>query len=165
MAWKDKKEVKKGTLGEDFIKDIFRKKGYMLYNPEEGGPHVFDFIAVKDKIEFRIVEVKTKQKCHSYPATGFNVKHYEEYKTSLKILSSGLDLLLFFVDYHPDENRIYCSSLADLSEPFHEFCEKRNEGIDYPKYLKGDVVVFPLSRMRHVIKLTEEQIKLLNGIK
>ncbi len=94
--WENKDSVKKGNYGENIINTYLEDKGYVVYRPITDGPHCFDHLAIKDKKQVIIAEVKTKAKLNNYDETGFEYKHYLEYK-----FISGkhnIPVFIFFVD-------------------------------------------------------------------
>ncbi len=151
MSWEEKIQVKKGNLGESIVRDVLEKKGYVVYKCITEKAHAFDFLAVKDKKVFLIAEVKSKARFNRYEATGINITHFNEYKFILD--NQNIDVLLFFVDEHPKEERIYCQKLSVLME------EQTVDGVNYPntEISKGKII-FSLSNMITVCKLTPEQL-------
>lgn len=151
MSWEDKIQVKKGNLGENIVKDTLEKKGYVVYKCVTEKAHAFDFLAVKDKKVFLIAEVKSKARFNKYEATGIDLRHFNEYKFIYD--NQKIDILLFFVDEHPKEERIYCQKLSVLMQ------EKTVDKVKYPdtKIAKGKII-FSLSDMITVCKLTQEQL-------
>ena len=45
MRWQDKKETKKGNIGEEIIKNMLREQGYVLYEPIDDLP-LYDVIVL-----------------------------------------------------------------------------------------------------------------------
>ena len=79
MNWSDKTQVKKGDIGERIVKDLLEKKGYSVYKAITEKAHAFDFLAIKGKKQLLFVEVKTKAKTNKWPATGLDIRHWNEY--------------------------------------------------------------------------------------
>lgn len=150
--WKDKTEVKKGTIGENIIRETLEKKGYIIYAPiTTNKAHAFDFLAVKEKKVFIIAEIKTYARFNKFFATGINLTHFNEYKYIYE--KQNIDIIIFFVDEHPKEERIYCQRLSVL------MVEKIVDGIKYPNYnIANKKVLFSLTDMKVVCKLTNEQL-------
>jgi len=154
MNWEDKTTVKKGNLGEQIVKETLENSGYVIYKCITEKAHAFDFLAVKNKQVFMIAEVKSKARFNNFEATGIDVKHYNEYLFILD--NQNIDVMLFFVDEHPKEERVYCQSLNILKQ------EKDINGIRYPNFnISKGKVLFTLSDMITVCKLTEDQINKL----
>lgn len=151
MNWEDKVQVKKGDLGERIVRDTLESKGYVVYKSVTEKAHAFDFLAVKDKKVFVIAEVKSKARFNKYEATGIDVKHYNEYRYIFE--NQNIDVVLFFVDEHPKEERIYCQSLSVLMQ------EKIIAGVKYPNtQIASGKIIFSLSDMITVCKLLPDQL-------
>lgn len=153
MEWSERKTVKKGDLGESIVRRVLENKNYIIYNPTTPGPHAFDILAVKNKIDFIVAEVKSKARMNRFRATGIDVRHYNDY---VKVLEKyGIDVILFFVDEHPEEKRVYCASLNKLK------IDKEIEGKIYPNFdiLKShNIVLFHLSEMTHIEYLEDAEV-------
>lgn len=151
MAWSDRIEVKKGDIGEGIVKNALEKKGYVVYKCVTEKAHAFDFLAVKDKKVFLIAEVKSKARFNKFEATGIDIRHYQEY---LYIFNNqDIDVLLFFVDEHPKEERVYCQKLSVLIKP------KSVNGVKYPNTkIASGKILFSLSDMVTVCQLTQKQL-------
>jgi hypothetical protein len=153
MNWEDKTTVKKGNIGEEIVKNNLEKKGYIVYKCITEKAHAFDFLAIKDKKVFLIAEVKTKGRMNKFEATGIDLRHFLEYKYILD--NQKIDVILFFVDEHPKEERVYCQKLSKLIE------EKTIENIKYPNFdilKKMNIVLFSLSDMVTICKLSNDQL-------
>jgi Holliday junction resolvase-like predicted endonuclease len=157
MNWSDKTQVKKGDIGEQIVKDLLEKKGYSVYKAITEKAHAFDFLAIKGKQQLLFAEVKTKAKTNKWPATGIDIKHFNEYKFILE--KYNIDFILFFVDEHPDQQRVYCQKLSCLIE------ECQIDGELYPNttMCKG-IILFPLQKMIHVRDLTDDEAKTLKQL-
>lgn len=151
MRWEERAKTKKGNLGEAIIKEILEERGYVVYKCITFGSHAFDFLAVRNKREFKIIEVKSKARLNKYYATGIDEKYFYEYKAIFE--NQKIDVIIFFVDDHPNEERIYCQNLSKLME------DKIIDNIIYPnsQIIKGSVV-FSLTDMIHVRKLSPKQV-------
>ena len=151
MNWHDKYETQKGDLGELILKNELEKRGWNVMANVTEKAHCFDFVAIRNKKEMKIAEVKTKARLGKYRATGVDVRHWNEY---LNISNTyNMDLILCFVDEHPDEESVYCASLKKLAE------KKIIEGKEYPntEIAKGKIL-FHLSEMSVIAKLDKEQL-------
>lgn len=148
--------VKKGDIGESIIKEMLEARGYIIMQPTSNAPHPFDMVAVRDKSEFMLVEVKTKARMQRRKETGINQANFKYYYEACQ--KHNFRLFLVFVDEHPAEQRIYGNYLDVLEE------QEVINGITYPytEKLKGGVVRFyPLSKMKTLTRLTPEQVKTL----
>jgi hypothetical protein len=163
MEFKDRIQTKKGELGERIVKDILQKKGYVVYTPsslKEDKAHIFDFLVMKkieNKKEIFVVEVKSKARLNKWPATGIDIRHFNEYLFIHQ--KNNLDFFLFFVDEHPNEQRIYGQRLSTL------IAKKVVEGIEYPNtnLCKGKIL-FPLSDMKQIYKLNLNEVEQLKSM-
>lgn len=114
MSWQDKKEVKKGDIGEKIVKEYLEKHGYIVYQPTTSGAHYFDMLATKDKQEVISLDVKTKARLNKYEATGIDLAHYEDYKRLMN--TTQILFYIYFVDEM--EGKVYRQLLNKLPEPF-----------------------------------------------
>lgn len=153
-SWENKKTVIKGDFGEDIINQFLESKGFVIYKPTTKSAHAFDRLAIKDKKQVVIVEVKTKPRRLYYPDTGIDIKHYNTYKEISK--KHNIPVYLFFVD--EEEGYIYGNYLSNLTE----ICivKQRRKEIQYP-LIEKNIIYFPLSKMNKLYKLTDKQIKFL----
>ncbi len=143
--WEDKNEVIIGNIGEALVKEYFEDRGWTIYITKSRGPHLFDKIAMFCKEELMIIEVKTKPHRKYYPDTGFNVKHYHEYKD----ISSkhNLEVFVSFVD--PHISKVYGNYLKELEKP------SLINNINYPLIIKS-IIYFPLENMFTLRVIPEE---------
>ena len=156
LAWGNNTSVKKGAVGERIVQHYLEKRGYVIYKCITDKPHAFDLMAIKDKEIMRIAEVKSKARMPS-GETGINLSNYNEY---VKILDKGgkqFDTFLFFVDEHPQEERIYGNFISALRT------EIVVNNVKYPSIRtlqrdKKEVVFFHVSIMKDIRKLTQEEV-------
>lgn len=150
MAWKDKKQVKKGNIGERIVREYLEKKGYIIYEPKTDGSHAIDKIAINSQNKLVLVEVKTKAKMNKYNATGFDIRSYKRYKELIN--KYNLDLYVFFVDEMLGS--IYGNKLSYL-----DLKEKDSKGDLYPNVslVKG-IILFSFEKMKSIHKLSEKDI-------
>jgi Holliday junction resolvase-like predicted endonuclease len=155
--WHNKIQVKKGNLGEKIVLNILEQKGYIVYQSITNKAHTFDFLAIKDKKIFKIAEIKSKARLNKFDATGINIKNYKEYVYIYE--TQKIDTILFFVDEHPKEKRIYCQQLSELMK------EKIIDKIKYPntKIING-IILFSLNDMIHVKDLSDTEINELKNL-
>jgi len=152
MSWENKKEVKKGNIGELIVQKSLELKGYIVYKPITEKAHAFDFLAIKGKRVFVIAEIKSKARLNKYFATGIDTRHFEEYKFILE--KQKIDVIIFFVDEHPQEERVYCQKLSELIKP------KIVDGVKYPNFeISKNKVLFSLNDMITVRKLNKNEIE------
>lgn len=145
--WQDRKEVKKGNIGEGLVIDYLHRKGYVVYKSITSGAHPFDNLcASRDKKKIFIAEVKTKEARKYYPDTGINIRSYDQYKFIQDKYS--LDVFLFFVD--ATNHKVYGNAMNELTKPINI------NGTEYPLRHKG-IIYFPLALMITLANLTEEQ--------
>ena len=156
--WHSKIEVQKADYGEKLVQDFLEKQGYVCYKPVTDAAHLIDFLVFQDK-KFKFgVEVKTKPKFKNYPATGFDYRHYLQYKKFTA--DEERPLFICFVD--ETIGAIYGNFLHVLDEP-REYC-----GMDYPnQFSKNGVSIryYPLSAMRLIRKLTSSETEKLKNFK
>ena len=149
--WNNRTEVKKGTFGETIVKNYLKNKGFTVYIPELG-QHVFDMLAIKEKKEIFIVEVKAQARRNRYPDTGITKKHYDEYNYVAD--KYNIPFFIFFVDEMLRE--IYGNWLKELKKPIIV------NSISYPLIQEGSTgvrIYFPLEVMtRNIIVLNDDDI-------
>lgn len=98
----------------------------------------------------RVVEVKSKPRRDKYPDTGIPTRHYDDYKHIEN--KYGIQVFIAFVD--EVLKKIYGNFLEELEKP---------EG-RYPlRY--ANVIYFPLSKMRDITMLTDEQCAELTALR
>jgi len=146
--WQSKPQVKKGNLGEMIVDGYLIERGYIPYSPAEIGSHAFDRLAVKDKKDIVIAEVKTKARLNKFNATGFNIEHYKDYK----LISNkyNIPIFVFFVDEML--KRVYGNFLSELDKTIVD-------DLEYPNTnkIKG-IILFSLKSMRFIKDLTDNEI-------
>jgi hypothetical protein len=142
--WEDKIQVKKGNIGECLVLDYLKKNGFVIYKPVTNSAHGFDNLATKNKRVAIIVEIKTKARMNKYEATGFDYKHYEEYKFISK--KHNLPIFIFFVDEHL--KKIYGNWLTIL--------ENKVDGFPL-KICNGKIILFSLKNMKDIQRLSNDQ--------
>lgn len=145
--WHDRKTVKKGDIGEQLVIDYLSNKGYVVYKSITQGAHPFDNLcASRDKKRIFIAEVKTKEARKYYPDTGINIRSYNEYKFIQD--KYKIKVYLFFVDA---TNRKVYGNVMEMLE-----AETTEGKYTYPLRQNG-IIFFPLSNMKLIAELTEEQ--------
>ena len=146
--WQQKLTVRKGNLGEEIISRFLERKGYVIYSPEtKNKSHAFDRLAIKDKEQIIIAEIKTKARRNKYADTGVNKRNYEQY---IKIQNKyNIPVFIFFVDEML--KKIYGNWLSKLIIPIII------EGKQYPLIL-NNIIYFPLVNMINIAELSEQQI-------
>jgi len=154
MDWESLDSVKKGNVGEQIVKSSLEKRGFVVYKCITKKAHAFDFLAVKNKKIFIVAEIKSKARLNNFRATGIDVRHCNEYLTVMKEMKT--DIILFFVDEHPKEERVYCQKLTKLME------KKVISGIEYPNTkIAKNIILFSLEDMVEVKKLDPEELRIL----
>lgn len=146
MAWSDKIAVKKGDLGEKLVDEYIFSLNYVPYKSTLNAPHAVDRICISfDKQNMFLAEVKTKAKRNYYPDTGFDIRHYKEYKHLQD--EYKMKLFIFFVD--ENEKMIYGNFLNIIDEPVT--INYKNKLLEYPIKDKG-IIYFPIKKMRIISK-------------
>ena len=97
MNWIDKPQVKKGNIGEAYVKQFLEKKGYIVYAPVTDGAHKIDFFAHNGKEKNVIcIEAKAKKRMAYFEETGFN---YDSYLHYLEVQEKhSIPTYIFFID-------------------------------------------------------------------
>ena len=150
MNGEDRTEVKKGNIGEDLIDEFLLKKNIIPYISISKTAHPFDRLCItKNKKKLIIAEVKTKPKRIYYEDTGFNLKHYEDYKFIRD--KYNIPVFIFFVDEYLE--KIYGNYLNVLSKKYKK----------YPK-IENNIIYFHLDSMRNIMKLTKENVEKLKKL-
>ena len=146
--WQQKLTVKKGNLGEEIISRFLERKGYVIYSPEtKDKAHAFDRLAIKDKEQIIIAEIKTKARRNKYADTGIDKRNYDQY---VKIQNKyNIPVFIFFVDEML--KKVYGNWLSKLIIPIII------EGKQYPLIL-NNIIYFPLVNMINIAELSEQQI-------
>ena len=113
--WANKPEVKKGNIGEFVVEQYLQKRGFIVYKPTtQQNAHLCDrFCATPDKKHIFIADIKTKARRTHYPDTGFDIRHYLQYKAAS--LKYNLPIFIYFVDEY--EKKIYGNKLSELEKP------------------------------------------------
>lgn len=158
-TWNSKTTVKKGTVGEQIVRQYLSKLGFISYAPETEGAHPFDkLVASRDKTTIMIAECKTKARRDYYPDTGIDLRHYNDYKTVS--YNHNLRVFIFFVD--EKLKSVYGNYLDELEVPRQV---KLNSGkiIDYP-LIQQPIIYFPIEAMKTIGSLSEEQARTLETL-
>lgn len=144
--WEEKTTVKKGDFAEDIVHRFIEDKGYVVYSPKTKGPHAFDRLAIKNKEKVIIVDIKAKAKLSKFDETGFNYKHYEEYKRISQ--RHSIPVFIFFVD----------EMLAEIYGNFLNTLEKNSRVVEWGTKM----ILFQMKDMqRNIYKLNNEQVQTL----
>lgn len=144
MSWENKKQVIKGTIGEDIIRERLESKEWIVYKPITKAPHWFDMMACKNKENVIAIEVKTKARFNKWHAQGVNVRHYNEYINFVN--KTKIPLWLIFVDDKTGDVHA-----ADISKLKNGFIVGKKEKI----------IAWPLSQMKYVTNIGQENVKKL----
>jgi len=75
QEWQDKKEVKKGNIGELIIRNYLEDKGYVVYEPVTEKAHHFDKVISRNKKFLAVAEIKTYERLRYKTETGINLKN------------------------------------------------------------------------------------------
>ena len=145
--WEDKTTVKKGDFAEDIVHKFLEDKGYIVYVPKTKGAHAFDRMAIKNKEQAIIAEIKAKAKLNNYDETGFEYRHYLDYK---KISTKhNLPVFIFFVD-------------EMLKEIYGNFLSKLEQDCRRSPWNGGSQILFQMKLMhRNIYNLTDSDVAYL----
>ena len=140
MGWDDKKEVKKGKIGEQCAKMFLEEKGFTVYKPITNGSHKIDYFAHHGNNKNVIaLEAKTKKRMAKMCKTGFNYDNYLHYKEIEE--KHNIPTYIFFVD--------------DFEECIYgQWLDKLGEG-----QIIKNVIVWPLEKMNKIRDLLKEEIE------
>jgi len=142
VKWEDRTEVKKGNFAEKIVHKFLESKGYIVYIPSTSGAHAFDRLAIKNKEQVVIAEIKAKAKLNNYDETGFEYRHYLEYKKISE--KHNLPVFIFFVD-------------EMLKEIYGNFLSKLENGCRKAPW--GKQILFKMELMRrHIYNLTDNDV-------
>jgi len=149
--WQTNESVKKGNRGEDIVYNILCEKGYLVYKYEQDKRHIIDFVVFNTEVHrIRFVDIKCKPARRKFPDTGFDIKSLEEYKLIMDIAP----VYIFWVDEAKKE--VYYQDLEELLKPI--LIKHNDIELDYPIFSKN-IVYFPLEKMKHLCKISDEQAK------
>lgn len=153
VNWSIKPQVIKGDFAENIVHDFLEKKGFIVYKPMTNAAHGFDRLAVKNKSQLIIAEVKAKARMNKYEATGIDLRHYNEYKKVQE--KHNIPVWIFFVDELL--SKIYGNWISELEKKI-----TGDDGVEYPntKIAKG-IILFSLKHMKDVSNLTSRQCEYL----
>lgn len=135
---------KKGCIGEEIVKQIFKEKGWVVYVPAFNEPHCFDMLAIKDKRQAMAIDVKTKARLNKWNAQGINVSVYNEYLYFKE--QHNMPFYLFFIDDKSGD--IHYQEIGKLEKAF--------------KISNDKIICWPLDCMIHFGKITPNQIEELS---
>ena len=108
--FEDTPQYKKGKLGEQLVREMIIKNGWVVYTPSEGQAHAFDILATKNKTRIIAIDVKTKARLNKWEAQGINRRTYIEYCYFSE--KHNIPFYLVFVD---DKNgEIHAVNIAKL---------------------------------------------------
>lgn len=143
MNFEDTPQYKKGKLGEQLVREMIIKNGWVVYTPSEGQAHGFDILATKDKKRIIAIDVKTKARLNKWEAQGINRSVYYEYCYFSQ--NHNIPFYLVFVD---DKNGdIHAVDIAKLHNPIN---------------VNDYIIAWPLSQMKLIGKIDEMKIKELS---
>lgn len=148
----------KGEYGEQIVREILERKGFVVYQPITNKAHAFDIMAIRDKRSCIAMDVKAKSRRNKYPDTGVNEEHYQIYAAFAE--KHQMPFWVVFVDEM--DGKIYGNSLRLLDTPVEV------GGINYPLIWKphqGKVIRYwPLINMRHFADLTSDDMQILKSM-
>lgn len=161
VDWNNRIQTIKGNIGENIVKNFLEDKGFIVYKPLTEGPHAFDLLAIKDKKQIIVAEIKSQAKRNYYNDTGVSLRHYEDYQGIKN--QYNLPIFLFFVDEML--KKIYGNWLSELEKPYYVIVN--NKKIQYPLTQKGSTghrVYFSLNTMITIKKITDEDVQQLRKL-
>lgn len=142
MAWEDKKEVKKGNIGEDIIQEYLESKGWVIYRPKTSAAHWFDMLACHNKKHVIALDVKTKARFNYRACQGINKTTCAEYVNFLD--ASNIPFFLFFID--DKDGSVYKA----------EFSKLKGKGFTPTK--TPHIIAWDLSDMEYLFNIGDEKI-------
>lgn len=152
MNWEDKREVQKGNIGEQLVKDFLESLGFLVYKCISEKAHPIDFSAFKgmadsQKMEIVFVDAKAKARRTRWADTGIDKRHFDIYEAIGEKFQRPV--WIFFIDETPCIESIYGNSLEKLKA-------------SKPNIYKG-IVYFDLRAMIHVAKIPKDYAAELRG--
>ena len=147
-------KLAKGEFAEVLVARYLERKGYVVYTPQTiDKAHAFDILAMKDKLNLIIMDVKAKAHRTYYPDTGINVTSYNEYQAISR--KHNIPVWIAFVD--EADGKIYGNVLNDTGLLKPVKLKKQ-----YP-CVEGPIIYFPLANMIEVAKLSEDDTESLRA--
>lgn len=141
--FEDTPQYKKGKLGEQLVREMIIKNGWVVYTPSEGQAHAFDILATKNKTRIIAIDVKTKARLNKWEAQGINRRTYIEYCYFSE--KHNIPFYLVFVD---DKNgEIHAVNIAKLHNPIQ---------------VNAYIIAWPLSQMQLIGKIDSMKIQQLS---
>lgn len=154
--WNEKREVKKGSIGEQKMWDILKKTKLIPYRPVYDGAHPLDIFCVSlDMENIGIADSKAKARRTKYKDTGIDLKHYNKY-TELQNKYNLENIVLYFTD--ESYGLLYANKINELEK------QRKYNGIEYP-WDHGLQRYWPISAMIPLTKLNEEEIEILKRLR
>lgn len=132
--------LKKGEIGEFIVTQLLEDRGWIVYKPfTKGKAHYFDILATYEKEKVIAIDVKTKARLNKWSAQGIDIKHYDQY---LRFTSKHkVPFYLVFIDDKSGDVH-----LADIGK------------LNNPIYPNEKIIAWRLDEMKHVMKISKEQI-------
>jgi hypothetical protein len=132
--------LKKGELGEAIIRQYFESKGWVVYCPfTKDKPHYFDLLVTKNKEQVIAIDVKTKARLNKWSAQGINKTHYAQYMNFVE--KTKVPFFLIFIDDKTGD--VHAANIQNLKNAI---------------YPNEHIIAWPLSEMKFLFKITNEQI-------
>ena len=144
MAFKDKKETKKGDIGELIVRDWLEKNNYLVYSLNENKAHWFDFLCTEGKKKAFAIDVKTKARLNKWPAQGIDKKHFKDYLRYSEMYN--MDFYLIFVDDKTGD--VHKADINKLKDKYFE--------------VNDNLVAWYLSDMDKLFTISKEEIEQLS---
>ena len=138
----------KGEIGENIVRDMLEKKGWVVYKPVTDKAHAFDIMAIKDKKHVMAFDVKAKARRSLYPDTGIDERHYQVYKTFQD--QHNITFWVVFID--ENEKKAYGNEIDKLNES--TLVNHNGKQIQYPMVSNG-IRYFSLNNMINIFTLDD----------
>jgi len=160
VPWAERKEVRKGNLGESIVDEFLKAKQVIPYKPDYDGAHPFDRLcATADKKTIFVADIKTKAQRERYSDTGIDLSHYGDY-THIQV-KYGLRVFIFFVD--EKVRQVYGNWLAELERPYIGATRDGKRTVSYP-LRQGGIIYFPLVHMQPISQVDYERAQELMAL-
>ena len=143
MNFQDKKETKKGDIGELIIINWLEKNNYIVYSSNADKAHWFDLLCTKEKTKAFAIDVKTKARLNKWPAQGIDSRHLEDYLRYSEMYN--MDFYVIFVDDKTGD--VHKADINKLKDKYFN--------------VTPELVAWYLSDMEKLFTISEEEIKKL----
>ena len=158
MGWHNLPRVKKGDMAEKIVDAQIKEMGFIPYRPVAEGAHPFDMLcASRDKKHIFIADSKGKPRRHSYPDTGIDIHHFNDYTN----ISQEHNLRVYLVFVDEEWGMVYGNFLDELLKPC--VIDYNRKFLEYPRKETGidriEKIYFPVANMKMLCQLEKEDIQ------